>query len=95
MVKPEEKKPRKKCKSELNGVQRREQPTQIVKHRLVNCPVCHLRLGGISLAGVRLVIDVPPPLAVEVREHRIYKGWCVGCGKWHEAPIDLHEQIHK
>jgi transposase len=93
VVKPEEKKPRKKRNSEQNGVQRREQPTQIVEHRLVNYPVCPLSLGGISLARVRLVIDVPPPLVVEVREHRIYKDWCAGCGKWHEAPIDLHEQV--
>ena len=76
-----------------HGIQRREQPTQIVEHRPVNCPVSHLRLRGISLAQVRQVIDVPPPLAVEVREHRIYKGWCAGCGKWHEAPIDLNRFI--
>jgi transposase len=59
----------------------------------VTCPTCHLRLGGISLARLRQVIDVPVPPPVQVTEHRIYKGWCAGCGKWHEAPVDLHEQV--
>jgi transposase len=59
----------------------------------VSCPTCQLRLGGISLARVRQVIDVPVPPPVEVTEHRIYKGWCAGCGKWYEAPVDLHEQV--
>ncbi len=58
---PKEKKPRKKRKPEQNGVRRRERPTQIVEHRVVSCPTCHLRLGGISLARLRQVIDVPVP----------------------------------
>jgi transposase len=90
---PKEKKPRKQRKPEQNGVRRREQPTQIVEHRVVSCPTCQLRLGGISLARVRQVIDVPVPPPVEVTEHRIYKGWCAGCGKWYEAPVDVHEQV--
>lgn len=88
-----EKKPRKKRTPEQNGVRRREQPSQIVEHRVVNCPTCQLRLGGISLARMRQVIDVPVPPPVEVTEHRIYKGWCAGCGKWYEAPVDLHERV--
>ena len=59
----------------------------------MSCPTCQLRLGGISLARVRQVIDVPVPPPVEVTEHRIYKGWCAGCGKWYEAPVDVHEQV--
>jgi transposase len=95
VVKPAEgqKKARKKRKPEQNGVRRREQPTQIVEHRPMNCPLCQLRLGGISLARVRQVIEVPAPPAVEVSEHRIYKGWCAGCGKWREAPVNFHEQV--
>ena len=46
-----------------------------------------------SLARTREVIDVPPPPPVEVTHHRIYKGWCAGCQKWYEAPVDLHEQV--
>src|SRR5229473_4206255 len=89
----EEKKPRKKRAAEYNHGHPRSTPTQIVEHRMVTCPDCHLRLGGISLARTREVIDVPPPPAVEVTEHRIYKGWCSGCQKWHEAPVDFSEQV--
>ena len=64
-----------------------------MEHRLLHCPECHLRLGGISLARSREIIDVPPPPPVEVTEHRIYKGWCSGCQKWHEAPVDWHDQV--
>jgi hypothetical protein len=39
------------------------------------------------------VIDVPPPPPVEITEHRMFKGWCAGCQKWHEAPVDFHEQV--
>jgi len=88
-----EKKPRKKREAQYNRARRRSVPTQIVEHRMVECPDCHLRLGGISLARCREIIDVPPPPAVEVTEHRIYKGWCSNCQKWHEAPVDFSEQV--
>ncbi len=48
--KAEEKKPRKKRKAEDNGARQKSRPTQVVEHRLVTCPDCHLRLGGIGLA---------------------------------------------
>jgi transposase len=89
----EEKKPRKKRDVQYNHARRRATPTQIVEHRIVQCPDCHLRLGGISLARVREVIDVPPPPPLEITEHRVYKGWCAQCHKWHEAPVDLSEQV--
>src|SRR5438270_3656571 len=63
------------------------------QHRLVECPDCQSRLGGISLARCREVIDVPPLPVVEVTEHRIDKGWCSHCQKWHEAPVDLSEHL--
>lgn len=93
--KPEagEKKLRKKREAQYNRARRRSVPTHIVEHRIVECPDCHLRLGGISLARCREIIDVPPPPAVEVSEHRIYKGWCSNCQKWHEAPVDFSEQV--
>jgi hypothetical protein len=28
-----------------------------------------------------------------VTEHRIYKGWCSNCQKWHETPVDLHAEV--
>src|SRR6185312_9846229 len=73
--KAEEKKPRKKREAQYNRARPRAVPTQIVEHRIVSCPDCSLRLGGISLARLREVIDVPPPPRVEVTEHRVYKGW--------------------
>ena len=89
----EENKPRKKREARYNRARKRSVPTHIVEHRIVACPDCHLRLGGISLARCREVIDVPPPPVVEVTEHRMYKGWCSSCQKWHEAPVDFHEQV--
>jgi transposase len=89
----EEKKPRKKRDVQFNRARRRATPTQIVEHRIVECPDCYLRLGGISLARVREVIDVPPPPPLEITEHRVYKGWCAQCHKWHEAPVEVSEQV--
>jgi transposase len=89
----EEKQARKKRESKHNQARRRAVPTQIVEHRIVACPDCDLRLGGISLARSREVIDIPVPAAVQVIEHRIYKGWCAQCQKWYEAPVDVHEQV--
>jgi transposase len=89
----EQKKARKKRDARHNRARRRSEPTQVVEHRLVTCPTCALRLGGLSLARCREVIDVPPPPPVEVTEHRIYKGWCAGCQKWYEAPVDFHDQV--
>ncbi len=89
----EEKKPRKKRDAQYNHGRRRARPTQIVEHRIVQCPDCHLRLGGISLARVREVIEVPPPPPLEITHHRVYKGWCAQCQKWHEAPVELSEQV--
>jgi transposase len=91
--KAEEKKPRKKREAQYNHARQRSVASQIVEHRIVACPDCHLRLGGISLARCREVIDVPPPPSVVVTEHRIYKGWCTGCQKWHEAPVNFSEQV--
>ncbi len=89
----EEKKPRKKRDGKHNRGRVHGVPTQIVEHRLVNCPHCQLRLGGISLARVREVIELPEPQPVEVIHHRIFKGWCAQCQRWHETPVDLHEQV--
>ncbi len=89
----EEKKSRKKREVQYKRARRRGTPTHIVEHRIVQCPDCHLRLGGISLARVREVMDVPAPPPVEITAHRVYKGWCAQCHKWHEAPVELSEQV--
>jgi hypothetical protein len=88
-----EKKPRKKREAQYNKARPRSEATAIVEHRVVNCPECHQRLGGITLARQREVIDVPPPPQVTITSHCIYKGWCSNCQKWHEAPVDLHEEV--
>lgn len=89
----DEKEPRKKRDGKQNRARQRATPTQVTEHRLITCPDCHLRLGGISLARVREVIDIPLPAPVEVTHHHIYKGWCTGCQKWHEAPVDFQNQV--
>jgi len=90
----QEKKPRKKREARHTHARKRSAvPTHMVEHRIVQCPDCHLRLGGISLARCREVIAVPPPPAVEVTEHRIDKGWCAACQRWHEAPVDFSQQV--
>jgi transposase len=89
----DQKKARKKREAQHNRARPRSRPTQIVEHRLVRCPQCHLRLGGRSLARCREGIDVPEPPPVQVTHHRIYKGWCAGCQHWYEAAVDLHEQV--
>jgi transposase len=89
----QEKKPRTKRDAKHNHGRRRAAPTQIVEHRLLTCPDCHLRLGGISLSRVREVIEVPLPPPVEIIHHRLFKGWCEQCQKWHEAPLDVQGEV--
>src|SRR6266487_6109160 len=89
----DEKKARKKREAKHNRARPRSAPTQIIEHRVVNCPECDLRLGGISLARVREVIDLPTPSPLEVTHHHLYKAWCANCQKWYEAPVDLQEQV--
>jgi DNA repair exonuclease SbcCD ATPase subunit len=76
-----------------NHARRREEPTQIVEHRITSCPVCSSRLGGVSVARRRQVIELPPPPAIEVTEHVVYHGWCSQCGTWREAPLDVSTQV--
>jgi transposase len=87
------KKARKKREARHNRARPRSTPTQIIEHHVVNCPDCDLRLGGISLARVREIIDIPPPAPVEVTHHYLYKGWCALCQKWREAPVNVQEQV--
>ena len=56
-----EKPPRKKRDAQFNRGRQKMQATEHVEHRIITCPDCDLRLGGISLARSREVIDVPAP----------------------------------
>ncbi len=93
--KPEasEKKPRKKREAQHNHGRRREAATRMVEHRMLSCPVCASRLGGVSIARRRQVIELPPPPPVEVREHVVYHGWCSQCQQWREAPLDVSAEV--
>ena len=93
--KPEsgEKKPRKKRAAQHNHGRRREAPTRISEHRIGSCPQCASRLGGVSVARRRQVIEIPAPPPVEVSEHVVYHGWCSQCQKWREAPLDVSAQV--
>src|SRR5436305_998856 len=93
--KPEsgEKKPRKKRAAQHNHGRRREAPTRIGEHRIGSCPQCASRLGGVSVARRRQVIEIPAPPPVEVSEHVVYHGWCSQCQKWREAPLDVSAQV--
>lgn len=89
----DQRKPRKKRDPKHNRARRREEPTRIVEHRITACPVCSSRLGGVSVARRRQVIELPPPPAIEVSEHVVYHGWCSQCGTWREAPLDVSAQV--
>lgn len=89
----DEKKPRKKREAKHNHGRRREAPTRIVEHAIAFCPHCRSRLGGVSEARRRQVIEIAPPPPVEVTEHVVYHGWCSQCQKWREAPLDVSEQV--
>ena len=69
-----QKKPRQKRDPKHNHGRRREAPTQIVEHPISTCGQCGSRLGGVSVARRRQVIELPPPPAVEVTEHVVYHG---------------------
>ncbi len=89
----EEKKPRKKREAQYNHGRRREVPTRVVEHRIGSCPECASRLGGVSVARRRQVIEIAPPPPVEVTEHVVYHGWCSQCQKWREAPVDVSAEV--
>ena len=90
---PGQKKARKKRAAQFNQARRREPPTRSVEHRISTCTQCGSRLGGVSVARRRQVIEVPPPPPVEVTEHVVYHGWCSQCGKWREAPLDVSAEV--
>jgi len=85
--------PRRKRKAEYNRGRQREAPTKVVLHALERCPECGYKLYGHSVARRRQVIDLPPPQAVEVTEHRVIKRWCPKCERWRTPQLDLRGQV--
>lgn len=89
-----DKQPRRKRAKEQNGARRREQtPTQAIQYTVEQCPHCRYPLQHPQLALRRQVIELPPPLPVQVTEHQLYKSWCPRCEKWHHAHVDLSSQV--
>lgn len=87
------KQPRRKRAKEQNGARRRDTPTQTIQHKLEQCPTCAYPLRHARLTGRRQVLELPPPQAVEITEHQLYKSWCARCCKWHYASVDLSTQV--
>ncbi len=92
---PESRAPRRKRAPEQNRARRREEPTVVVEHPITTCPDCGNRLGGVHVGRTRQVVDLPPPPGVVVTEHRVQRGWCSACARWHEAPLDLASQAYQ
>jgi hypothetical protein len=63
VVKPQEgpKPERKKRAAQHNHGRRREEPTRIMEHHISACEEWGSRLGGVSIARRRQVIELPPP----------------------------------
>lgn len=89
---PEPRPPRRKRASEQNRARRREEPAIVVEHPIATCPDCGSQLGGVHVGRTRQVVDLPPPPAVVVTEHRVQRGWCSACARWREASLDLTGQ---
>jgi transposase len=84
---------RKKRASEHNTSRKRSQPTRVERHVLEHCPGCGYHLSGESIDYTREVIELPPPQAVEVIEHRVIKRWCPHCETWQRPKLDLSGQV--
>jgi hypothetical protein len=91
--KGDDKQPRRKRAKEQNGSRKRDTPTQTIQHKVEQCPICAYPLRHARLAGQRQIIELPPPQAVEITEHQLYKSWCPRCSKWHHASVDLSTQV--
>lgn len=89
----EPKPPRKKRDTRHNQARRRETPTHTVDHALERCPDCDYHLRGESIDYTRQVIELPPPLPVEIIAHRVIKRWCPVCRRWHHPHLDLSGQV--
>lgn len=86
--------PRRKRAAERNHARlRAEQVTRREEHHIARCPACQCKLRKEREAWRRQVIDLPPPQAVEVTEHVVYKGYCPRCGVWKHARPALGGQV--
>jgi transposase len=84
---------RKKRAAAHNTSRKRMVPTRVERHALEHCPDCHYRLSGESLDYTREVVELPPPLPIEVIEHQVVKRWCPHCEQWCSPHLDLSGQV--
>lgn len=68
-------------------------PSQIVDHRLPCCPDCGMKLHRYKFSHRHQVIELPPPVAVEITEHQVYSGYCYHCEKWCSAQVELQGEV--
>jgi len=84
---------RKKRAAHHNRGRRCQAPTRIETHALERCPDCHYQLRGQSIDYRRQVIELPPPVPVDVVEHQVIKRWCPHCRRWRSPQLDLSGQV--
>jgi len=70
-----------------------EPPTRAEPHALDRCPDCNRPLSGHSIDYRRQVIELPPPVPVDVVEHQVIKRWCPHCRCWRSPQLDLTGQV--
>lgn len=81
-----EKAPRRPRAKEANhGRKRAEVVTRREEHHITQCPACECALCKERVAWKREVVELPPPQAIEVTQHIIYRGYCRRCGVWKYA----------
>src|SRR6266540_138276 len=84
---------RKKRAAHHNHGRRCEPPTRTQTHALDRCPACHYQLRGQSIDYRRQVIELPPPMPVEIVEHQVIKRFCPHCRRWRSPQLDLTGQV--
>jgi transposase len=84
---------RKKRAAHHNHGRRCEPPTRTQTHALDRCPDCNRQLSGDSIDYRRQVIELPPPVPVEIVEHLLIKRWCPHCRCWRSPQLDLTGQV--
>jgi hypothetical protein len=89
----EPKRRRKKRAAHHNHGRRCEAPTRTQTHALDRCPDCNRPLSGDSIDYRRQVIELPPPVPVEIVEHQVIKRWCPHCRCWRSPQLDLTGQV--
>lgn len=76
---------RKRAKEQDHGRSRSAVITKCEEHPIERCPTCASKLRKGRVAWRREVLDLPPPQAVTVTEHVVFKGYCPRCGAWRYA----------